>query len=112
MTNYQADLVDNLAQAMGHLLAQRHKQLAVPNHDVNWPLTDPVVGFAKAAIWYGQKQRQPELSSHPAATAYWTNAALYARRQQNITDLLNQLAAKQIPIAVLKGMALVETLYP
>jgi hypothetical protein len=112
MSDYQTDLVDNLSQALAHLLAQRARQLAAPNQDSNWPLGDPVVGFAKAAVWYWQKQRQPELSSHSAAIACWTNAALYARRQQNITDLLNQPAAKQIPIVILKGMALVETLYP
>lgn len=98
--------------AVEYLIAQRSNVLGISDSGKEWVYRDPLLQFLWPILWYGQKDRSGFSTAHPAVMAFWSNAALYIRRQQTVTDLLERLPSSKGSVALLKGMALVESLYP
>jgi hypothetical protein len=105
-------VTQGLVEAVEWLSAQRLEKLGISAAEDDWIVRDPILNFTAPVFWYTQKQAQTHSHAHLAANSFWTNAALYTRRQQTIIDLFERLQPRRAALGLLKGMALVDSVYP
>lgn len=82
-----------------------------PTND-DWVADDPVVGFVAPILWH-LNRKQGEAPNQCAAPGhgYWANAARFILLRNRLEKILVELHAVGIPVIVLKGALLAESLY-
>ncbi len=102
-----------MRDSIEHLLRRRAALLPDRPTGYEWVADDPVVGFVSPMLWHlNRKQGETDNQSvAPGGQGYWINAARFTLLRDRLEKILAQLQAAVIPVIVLKGALLAETLF-
>lgn len=104
----------SLKKAIEHLLKLRADVTGCGHGGHAWAYSDPVVGFTAPALWYlyPGKRKGSAAEPSPGEDIFWRNDARFTAMQYWLGKALERFQQAGIPVIVMKGALLAESLYP
>lgn len=100
-----------IGSAVAHLLERRRANLGQHVTGNGWIATDPVVGFLTPILWQDARRTGGAELYMAGAKGYLSNISRFMLLREDLKQLLAQTRSANIPVIVLKGVVLAETLY-
>ena len=97
--------------SVDRLLALRSAERSDQPTDYDWVVEDPVVGFLAPVLWRRRRDEIGGSVGEAGAKQYRANVARFVLFRERVQRIIAALSESGIPVIVLKGVLLAETLF-
>ena len=104
-------MVDSAMNSVDRLLALRSAERSDQPTDYDWVVEDPVVGFLAPVLWRRRRDEIGGSVGEAGAKQYRANVARFVLFRERVQRIIAALSESGIPVIVLKGVLLAETLF-